>query len=515
MEKEINNESRLAFITRVIEDYCSQTKEEFLPSLRSFSNRYKVSLGTVAYAAKTLKNKKVLSFSRGSKISINANNTEVKKPVTTLHSKSRSGDLYEFLSGEIEKGSFRIGKQLPQLKYFAHDRNLALQTIRKSYEMLEKRGAIHREGKSWIVGPAQNRVQAEWKNEILVLRRNLDDWFKISESLEFRDFAQAFDREAVNFKTVLYTLTATPTSGALAESGKTEVLAKIRKLGNRYLGTLIVGNFENRDELASWINLLESFKRPIVFLEQEQNTILDGIKSPKLTKFSISSKAASDAIVKICQTNGHRFAACFADKESDQNHFWNRVLTNVYNVDGIKAIQFPETDNLLDQFERPWLRKKIEALAKKEPLFNKLISILIEREGSKSVEHIELLERCIRSKAGKFHSDLFALTPLMFWLLYKSDSKIIIAPSGNKARLCYHWLKIAGVKIPEEISLLAYGNGWMSSLPVSTIRIGLDNLGYKAFHRIAGTMQITTQKQSITAEMEYVRRGSVSSLSFA
>lgn len=506
----MNNESRIAFITKVIEDYCSQTKEEFLPSLRSFSKRYKVSLGTVASAAKILKNKKILSFSQGSKISIKANNTETDKPVKSLHSKSKSGDLYEFLRGEIEKGTFRIGKQLPQLKYFAHDRNLALQTIRKSYEMLEKRGVIHREGKSWIVGSVQNRVQAEWNNEILVLRRNLDDWFKISESLEFRDFAQAFDREAVNFKTILYTLTATPTSGALAESGKTEVLAKIRKLGNRYLGTLIVGNFENRDELASWVNLLESFKRPIVHLEQEQNTILDSIKSPELTKYSISSKVASDAIVKICQTNGHRSAACFADKESDNSCFWNSVLTKVYNEEGIKAIQFPEIDNLLDQLERSWLRKRIEALAKKEPLFNKLISILIEREGSKSVDHVELLERCIRSKAGKFHSDLYALTPLMFWLLYKSDSKIIIAPSGYKARLCYHWLRIAGVKIPKEVSLLAYGNGWMSSLPVSNIRIGLDNLGYKAFHRIAGTMPMSSVKQNMTAEIEYVNRGSVS-----
>jgi DNA-binding LacI/PurR family transcriptional regulator len=71
-----------------------------------------------------------------------------------------------------------------------------------------------------------------------------------------------------------------------------------------------------------------------------------------------------------------------------------------------------------------------------------------------------------------------------------------------------------GLEIPDDISLLSIDNyDSFTVLPVSTVDIGADTLGYRAFHAILGDIPYRRRGgRSIIGEPRVVRRGSVRSL---
>jgi DNA-binding LacI/PurR family transcriptional regulator len=87
----------------------------------------------------------------------------------------------------------------------------------------------------------------------------------------------------------------------------------------------------------------------------------------------------------------------------------------------------------------------------------------------------------------------------------------LIAPSDDTAAKAWHWLAAAGVRIPEDMSLISFDNyPTMPPPPITTIDFGFGNLGYAALHLLLGDVPVKRGRDgTVRTVPTVVRRGSV------
>ena len=101
-------------------------------------------------------------------------------------------------------------------------------------------------------------------------------------------------------------------------------------------------------------------------------------------------------------------------------------------------------------------------------------------------------------------------TNLMYWYsamikLMEKKVSAVIAPNDRYAWGIHWWLRTAGYKIPEDISLISYDN-YVEENParISSLDFGFGYLGYAAFHLINRSIPIKTDKKGNIASQPYV-----------
>ena len=98
---------------------------------------------------------------------------------------------------------------------------------------------------------------------------------------------------------------------------------------------------------------------------------------------------------------------------------------------------------------------------------------------------------------------LIDLTACLGAFLARSDTTAILAPNDEHARMFYRWLMMAGIRVPEDLSLLSFDDLVESAYPytISSINFGFDSLGYTAFHALLGDIPLKVDKwKSIEAK---------------
>jgi DNA-binding LacI/PurR family transcriptional regulator len=84
-----------------------------------------------------------------------------------------------------------------------------------------------------------------------------------------------------------------------------------------------------------------------------------------------------------------------------------------------------------------------------------------------------------------------AETDVLLPLLSKERITALVAPNDELAERYYRWLRLAGVAVPRQLSLLSFDNR-PASIPfgTSSIDFGIEALGFQAFHLMLGDIGV-------------------------
>jgi LacI family transcriptional regulator len=83
-------------------------------------------------------------------------------------------------------------------------------------------------------------------------------------------------------------------------------------------------------------------------------------------------------------------------------------------------------------------------------------------------------------------------------LLLSPAITALIIPRDRAVMPAYSALTRLGIRIPEDLSLISFDNYLRYSLrPVTTVSIGDDDLGYRAFHAIAGDIPFSARQRLV------------------
>jgi DNA-binding LacI/PurR family transcriptional regulator len=99
--------------------------------------------------------------------------------------------------------------------------------------------------------------------------------------------------------------------------------------------------------------------------------------------------------------------------------------------------------------------------------------------------------------------ELLEVTAYLSSFVTRPDITAIVAPNDEHARMFYRWLKMAGIRIPEDLSLISFDDRVESAYPytISSINFGFDSLGYTAFHILLGDVPVKVDEwKSIEAK---------------
>jgi DNA-binding LacI/PurR family transcriptional regulator len=105
--------------------------------------------------------------------------------------------------------------------------------------------------------------------------------------------------------------------------------------------------------------------------------------------------------------------------------------------------------------------------------------------------------------------DLMDATPSLIKLLGKGRPTALIAFNDEFARDRYDWCKIAGIRIPRDLSIVSFDN-MPANLYVSTVDFGFSRLGYQTAHIFIGDIPISDDRHgAIPGICTLVDRGSI------
>ena len=90
-------------------------------------------------------------------------------------------------------------------------------------------------------------------------------------------------------------------------AGKQEIEILIRKLSNRYAGTIIISHPRGEVRgLQEWINYFQSFKRPVAWLDRAAKSDTHHHQIPNLIRGQISEKRILQKTLDYIVSTGHR-----------------------------------------------------------------------------------------------------------------------------------------------------------------------------------------------------------------
>jgi DNA-binding LacI/PurR family transcriptional regulator len=96
-------------------------------------------------------------------------------------------------------------------------------------------------------------------------------------------------------------------------------------------------------------------------------------------------------------------------------------------------------------------------------------------------------------------------------LLGPGQVTALVALNDLVARELYLWTTYAGIKVPGDLSMVAFDNSFACRhFPVSTIDFGFSRLGYLAAHLLIGDIPVRADRNgNIPARPMLISRGSI------
>jgi DNA-binding LacI/PurR family transcriptional regulator len=422
-----------------------------LPSRRELSRRYGVAQMTITRAARRLRNEGFLRMGQGRRMSLAGEPCSLPTP-----SPLRAGErLAMELMEHIESGVLRDGDMLPKISYLALKNHVSNKTVSRAYRHLERRGVVTRNGKRRVVGTpprGSSRRLTDTPPVILLLGEGEFSWRGLFVP-RTEGFCRTFSTEADRRGIQLLPVCSTvrePEYGYFAQ-GEAEIRTLIQTLGDRYQGSLILNTRGEMPDVDRWMDLLSRMGKPVVWFDRHGESFR--LPGPRVFHCYFSERRAVELAARYLVESGHR--------------------TIGYVNSGQDWMQHRET----------LLRCGLEAL-------------------SPDVALVRLKVTTRYPALRRHHVTAYP------------GLSAIVAPNDHDARHIYYSLRGAGLRIPDDLSLLSFDNyPELIPLPVSTIDFGFDHLGYCSFHLILRDLPIRTDSANgVATRPRLVRRGSVASV---
>ncbi len=488
------------------------SEEQFLPPVRALAAQWGVSSGTVAAAARTLREAGRLSFYRGARMRITGRET-----VAPRERKIASAErICQIMRESIANGSFQHGAPLPKVKFYALEYGVSEHTVQKALARLETEGLIYRRGRRRHVGPQRLRTAGTRSPVILILRPRPGAWLAMGTNPVQSDFCKAFDTEARLQGVRLELVSARGSGGALAPAGHDEVSREILKLGRRYDGTLIIGGKTSYSSLERWIARLMRFQRPIVWFDAGDADNGNDASSPDSRVIRCRSRLRdrwAQALDAAARAGCARALGLRLPRSAEPHG----VVPGRY---ALSCSMIPPVEQLAAMCLGGRFDAFVNRLCARSPRFAKNYSEALRwtaRKGgvsgamNRGANPSELLDAILaQNRIVNFNQRLFLLTLPVMHALDQGQRHALALQSAEAARMVWLWFAAANIPMPGSISLVCLEDRWMASAPITSVNSGLSTLGFEAFHAIRGDFRVPLSRENeLIARPTVVDRGSL------
>jgi DNA-binding transcriptional regulator YhcF (GntR family)/DNA-binding LacI/PurR family transcriptional regulator len=536
-----------------------------LPTVRDLAKRYDVSYVTMVRACAILKEEGLLSGRRGASIR-KTFGRGAAAPRSKLRPMPKSLDIVrDRVASDIAAGRLKAGEKLPKVYFFVKEFSVSNHTVLKAYRELEDQGLIRRLGKSWVVGSSEAARPFPFGEDppvILFLEPWHLFWQRDIHNPRTAGFSSTFMAEADRWGVQVVSLSAATrlVEESLAPAGwRHAVGAYIHGLGNRYLGALIPFGSRDRENPVEWAREMLAYGKPVVWFDRHNELRIEGLSARLFTRCHFDENPAIEAAIGHLYENGHREVG-YLYRDPDSSWRTKRLFDlqaaadarrgmHIHGFtqpqgfyDGLFEPDFPDFLSRLRSRSPHNVDQVLQTLASLHPkcaawsqlpkkpsrpdeprhfeAWKRYLDHLPRRapEPPKTPRFIRLATDVLRSirftsiyyKFANLTSSLH-LAAVMIKALSRTDITAWILPNDLEARLAYRWVEDAGIRVPEQLSLLSFDNSTsLSGFPISSVDFGFGRLGYSAFHLLLQDIPVKRSRHGEVAGQPFiVNRGSV------
>ncbi len=481
-----------------VEDQVRMGKAGRLPTMREFATEYGLSVERVSKVLHALKSRGILEISRKAGIRIpdageRAESSSITKSITAVER------LYQIFASGIQEGFYASGSSLPKVGVAAQEYRTSRATVCRTYERLRREGLVHWRGRRNVVGNANPRrtVSTEPQEKCVIVVQYHHNAFKDMMVRRWtRDFALAFIREMSLIGGRAIPVSASDTGGDETQhNGKRGIADLVTELGDRCIGFLVAGQawfystegFIELHELISW---LCTFGRPVVWFDSMDTA--GHYRNEKGTREKIRGILAKPHV-------RNRFARCHFDELGAL-----KVVARSVTQAGYKTLRIPQLsvptphswswadqrcDLLKSLVEKEGFPLNLEVQKSKPDASDSVESVLKRLSYSENAVREYFISNFRHPMDTQFHrvpSELryiLEFSLLAEFIVPESDT-CILALNDHMAYAYCRRLELLG-KNPSRIrSLVSFDDCLDVLFPyqVSSVNVGFDLLGYKAFH---------------------------------
>jgi DNA-binding transcriptional regulator YhcF (GntR family) len=466
-------------------------------TMRDLCALHPVSLRTMAKAVHALADEGLIDCSQGRRL----RRAEMAAFQALAPAESR---FYETVKGRILDGTYRWGRPIPKVNYFAANDRVSPNTIAAACARLSRDGLLHKRGKQWLVGtpaPALQAAGARRRPTILLLFRFGREWQPFFSHTWIARYSAPFAAELQ--------LAGRETSMAFMDSGDSpselpmpagarEVTAYARSLGDRYEGAHVYFGIGPPPEAETCIGDLLRIGKPVVFFDHNDR-----------------HRAFAE---EFARRRRKLFFRCHQDEESAVGLVLRTLTTLGHTRIGVPTFASP----LLD-----WIPRRVERIREAAQRMGPRPEIIFAEQHEPFWSYdrdfdLSLYTQQIASVVGgrpaagpavrhtALRSRLLAHTPSITGLLDKGVTAVIALNDGM-ARELYLWSRYAGLRIPGDVSIISFDNSVdCRNIPVTTIDFGFAQLGYLAAHALIGDLPVTGDRMgNMPGVCTVIDRGSV------
>ena len=515
--------SKAAVIERYLRSLIVDMSTEHLPPLIDVARHFRTSVSAVRAGLKHLEKDGLVFLSprcRAVVCRTAEKNANAQPPLAAEEA------LYQRLRSRIESGTYPFGQPLPKFEYLARTENVSVRNIARAFRRIERDGLAYRRGRTRIAGApwsADGLGAHQRRNCVLIVQPNSATWDEFAVAPWTMPFAQAFMREmsiyGVEPVVALEQSRSTAHASPGIPAGKDAISAVVERARDRLLGILVVNrgwtmhDKKFTQKSLAWSEWLCRFGKPVVFFDHlasaherwfdpQMRAMLTGsLGLPEVNRhftrcyhdyFSLANQAAS-----VLHHHGHRTIGYPTPRvPAPWMEYRRRALRiSTSNLDSkMRFLDSTDCPPLFDTQESTELRTARSAFSRIERPFAHTLGETIAAMGKPSAT--------IGALSAE-QRELLEVAAYLSSFVTRPDITAIVAPNDEHARMFYRWLMMAGIRVPEDLSLLSFDDRVERAYPytISSINFGFDSLGYTAFHILLGDVPVKVDKwKSIEAK---------------
>lgn len=487
--------------------YLKSLPSPLLPTIAELSTVFGVSTKTMGNAVRALVDAGHIAAGRGRRIAWKGA-PNVGRAVVRVE---------EWIRGNVATGQFRAGESLPKFETLRVKLSVSRSTLSAALRSLERAGVVHKHGRAWHAGPAQLTQEkppagssGASSRVILLLVPRIDDWLLVFSSGFWVPFVQMLKAEAARraIHLAMVLKHSPPTVPAFVPAGVEQAEEAARKLGERYLGAIMIDPFLDEESFPLWVAALSLHgKRPLVYFDATGSRAAFGREALGL---------------------GKHFFRMFLDEEAAVTVALRRLHDAGHRIVGMPM---PSTHS------DPWMLRRRDTAMQVAQRLGKGLSVIPVEYSEPFWGHLDLSDpdqvtafaarlRHVAAPAGAGAPDTRSVRATRAVLRSRTPSMETLLRSGATALLslndllaCQHylWCGAAGIDVPRQLSIVAFDNSpEFEAIPITTIDFGFAQLGYLAAHLLIRDIPLRLAADGeVPGPCTLIERGSVGSAASA
>jgi len=495
---------RINGIDRLASRLSSELKEPapgFLPTIGEWARRYKVCYRTMWKAVKVLKKRGLIVTRKGS---------SPRRPGRTSDLTTAQQRVYDDFKTDIVEGHYKTGDMLPKYEFLQRTANVSRDTIVAALRMLSTECLVHKKGKKWFAGPSKDRkgpasVSSRSQPVVLLLVGIEWSWEMLFRSNFLRPFIEIFRNELSKHGlqlTVHFSDRPLQAFAAFIPFGQDQAREIVAGLGDRYRGAIAVDFSIKAEEFRTWVRILScSGQKPVVLFDSSGThpalVRANLLSIPSYYRLFLDEPSGIELAVKSLLQAGHLTLGVPTFKRHEES--W--ALPRLDLIRSATASISPNARIVHAAHEEEfWVPESSEPHSMLESLAENFRNFIVDPGKT----------RRSRSGIARGENPFLLRTPSMTSLL-ASGCTALIALNDWRAQQYLVWFRNAGLRIPEDLSLVSFDNTAESeTVPVSTVDFGFARLGYLAAHILIGDIPVRADREgNIAGICALMDRGSI------